>query len=295
MNAAAPRTAESTPAPAIALPDRSSVMAQAGAENFPVAGLVLGREARRHLLAIYGFARLVDDVGDEVEGDRGAMLDEIERQLEMMRCGGRPIHPVLVELARTMTACGLTQEPLRRLIAANRQDQRVTRYQTLQELLDYCRLSAAPVGELVLGVFGLATPERIALSDSICAALQITEHLQDLREDFTRGRIYLPAEDLARFGCEHDDFDGPPGPGRRALLQFEIARTRRLFDRGAPLVRTLPPRPRVAVAGFLAGGRAALDELARHSSGASPAGARDGRRRRRLALLGELPRALAGR
>ena len=167
-------------------------------------------------------------------------------------------------LAPTVVACGLPDQPFRRLIEANRRDQSVTRYQTFDELLGYCQLSAAPVGELVLHVFGAASTERIALSDRVCAALQVVEHLQDVGEDYARGRVYLPHEDLARFGCAETDLrSSTVTPALRALLAFETARARSLLASGAPLARTLPLRPRLAVAGFVAGGRAALDALAR--------------------------------
>jgi phytoene/squalene synthetase len=205
-------------------------MAQAGHENFPVALWLLGPRLRRHMLAIYGFARLVDDTGDEVAGDRPALLDQIEHELDI------PAHPVMLELARTRAECRLPREPLLRLIEANRRDQVVTSYETFDALLDYCQLSAAPVGELVLHVFGAATPERIALSDSICAALQVIEHLQDVDEDRLRGRVYVGPFDAA-------------------------GHARRLLDEGAPLVGTLRGRARLAVAGFVAGGRTALAAL----------------------------------
>ncbi len=114
-----------------------------------------------------------------------------------------------------------------------------TRYETFDELLDYCRLSANPVGELVLGVFGAATPDRVDLSDRICTALQIVEHLQDITEDYARGRVYVPREDLVRFGCDDRDLTGEPTAARRALISFEAARARSLLSAGAPLARTL--------------------------------------------------------
>jgi phytoene/squalene synthetase len=126
----------------------------------------------------------------------------------------------------------------------------------------YCRLSANPVGELVLHVFGAATSERIALSNDICTALQVVEHLQDVGEDFARGRVYLPLEDMARFGCEEAELGAASVTAPlRDLLAFETARARALLDSGAPLIGTLPLRPRLAVAGFVAGGRSALDVL----------------------------------
>jgi phytoene/squalene synthetase len=212
------------------MPTRQAVMVQAQTENFPVAMWLLGPRARRHLLAIYGFARLVDDIGDEVGGDRLALLDRVEHELDT------PEHPAMRELSVTVRQCALPREPFLRLIEANRRDQVISRYDTFEELLDYCRLSAAPVGELVLHVFGAATAERIALSDKVCAALQVIEHLQDVAEDRARGRVYIGPFDAA-------------------------AHARALLEQGAPLVRTLRGRARLAVAGFVAGGRVALDTL----------------------------------
>jgi squalene synthase HpnC len=249
-------------APAV-VPARSAVMSQSADENFPVASRLLGRRARGHLLAVYGFARLVDDIGDEAEGDRLALLDWAEEELDRVYGGQDPEHPVMRALVPTVRECALPPEPLRRLIEANRRDQTVTHYESFDELLDYCRLSAAPVGELVLHVFRAATSERLALSERICAGLQVTEHLQDVAEDHSRGRVYLPAEDLARFGCDDDDLSAATAtPQLRALIAFEADRARALLADGAPLARLLSPRPGLAVAAFVAGGRAALDALA---------------------------------
>jgi squalene synthase HpnC len=242
------------------LPDRDGVMAQAGSENFTVASALVGHETQRHLRAIYGFARLVDDVGDEATGDRPALLRVVSDELARVY-DGVPSHPVMVELQRTVRTCALPSGPFERLIEANRVDQVQTRYETFAQLLGYCQLSAAPVGELVLHVFGAATPKRIALSDRVCAGLQIVEHLQDIAEDHARGRIYLPQEDLIRFGCEDMDLTQAATGPRRALVTFEADRARQLLAAGAPLARTLAPRPRLAIAGFVAGGRTALDVL----------------------------------
>jgi squalene synthase HpnC len=249
---------------AVAAPSRATVMAQAGTENFPVVSRLLPRRLGGHLLAIYGFARLVDDLGDEAPGDRLALLDWAEHELDRIYACIEPEHAVMRRLAPTVHECGLPSEPFRRLIAANRHDQEVDRYAAFDELLAYCRLSAAPVGELVLHVFGAATPARIALSDKVCAALQVTEHLQDVGEDHARGRVYLPREDLDRFGCSEEDLARTEAtPALRAVVAFEAGRARELLAAGAPLARQLPFRARLAVAGFIAGGRAALDGLER--------------------------------
>jgi squalene synthase HpnC len=257
MTAAAP--------PLSRAPTREAVMAQAGEENFPVAVRILGATKRAQLLSLYGFARLVDDAADEADGDRLPLLDAIEADLNRIFEGEpEPELPLLRTLAAIVRELGLPAGPFRRLIEAGRRDQVVDSYPTFDSLLDYCRLSAAPVGELVLHVFGRGTPERVLLSDSVCAGLQVTEHLQDVAEDRAKGRVYLPAEDLERFGCIDDDLCATaPTPRLSALIEFEVARARALLDAGAPLIGRLPARAAIAVAGFVAGGRAALGAIER--------------------------------
>jgi squalene synthase HpnC len=270
------------------IPDAPTVMTRAGGENFPVAARVLSRRHRRHLLAVYGFARLADELGDEIVGDRLMALDWLEHELDRAYAG-EARHPLLHGLQATLAECSLPRAALARLIDANRLDQRVTRYETWEQLQSYCQLSANPVGELVLCVFGLATPERVALSDQVCTALQLAEHMQDLGEDVRRGRVYLPAEDLARFGCPPEqlarlvsradvdlDLRGVPAGSSaqggdyassaarlRDAISFETERARGLLAGGVPLVRGIHGRPRLAVAAFVAGGWAALDQIER--------------------------------
>jgi squalene synthase HpnC len=246
----------------VAMPSADAVLAQASAENFRVASRVLPRAQRDHLVALYGYARLVDDIGDEQPGDRAAQLDWVERELDTIYAGGAPTHALMARLAETIAACALPREPFDRLIAANRQDQTVTRYGDFDALLAYCDLSAAPVGELVLRVFGQATPQRIALSDRVCAGLQVVEHLQDVAEDLANGRVYLPLADLEAWGCDEADLAAPSASGPlRAALASVGASAAHLLSAGAPLPRELPWRPAVAVAGFTGGGRAALGAL----------------------------------
>jgi squalene synthase HpnC len=265
-------------------------MAQAKTENFPVASLLLPRRVRAHLLALYGFARLVDDVGDEAEGDRLALLDELEADLKRV-WGGTPQNPLIAQLVPTVAACQLPIDPFRRLIEANRRDQIMRRYETFDDLLGYCTLSASTIGELVLRIFDLATPERLALSDKICTALQLTEHWQDVAEDYGRGRIYLPGEDLRRFGVAESDLAArEASPQLRELLAFEVARTRQLLDEGAPLARQLPRRYGFAVAAFAAGGRSALKAIERAGYDVLSTRARAGIARRALELIETLIR-----
>jgi len=271
-----------------------AVLARAETENFPVASRVLPRHVRGHLLAVYGFARLVDELGDSAPGDRLAALDALERDLDRAYAEHAE-HPLLVRLQPTLRECSLPRAPFARLIEANRVDQRVSRYATWEELRGYCALSANPVGELVLGVFGMATPARVAFSDSICTALQLIEHCQDVAEDFAHDRIYLPGEDLARYGCAPRDLsatrDGVTqhaGEPLRALLAFEVARARELLIAGTPLIDELRGRERLAVAAFVAGGRAALKAIERAGYDVLSGPPRAGGRRRLLALAGVL-------
>jgi squalene synthase HpnC len=239
-------------------------MAKAGRENFPVASRFLPARTRTHLLAIYGFARLVDDIGDEASGDRLSRLDALERDLDRVYAGTSPEHPLLQRLFSTVRRFDVPDAPFRKLIEANRQDQRVTSYATYVDLLAYCDLSANPVGHLVLYVFESATPRRMELSDAVCTGLQLTEHWQDVREDLRRGRVYLPQEDLAAFGCTRSDLGAAhPTDGFRGLMAFEVDRARSLLDQGAPLAADLPGRLGLTVAAFVAGGRSALRAIAR--------------------------------
>jgi squalene synthase HpnC len=247
------------------------VVANASGENFPVALRLLPERYRRHLIALYCFARLTDDLGDEARETgqsqaaqsqvalRLGLLDELAQDVGRIYEGATPQAPVMRQLAVTVRECGVPAQPLLDLIQANRQDQQVTRYPAFADLERYCELSANPVGQVVLYIFGAATGERIELSDRICTALQLAEHWQDVAEDLADGRIYLPAEDLARFRVTESDLAvSSAGPAVRDLMRFETDRAQRLLDEGAPLVGTLRGAARLAVAGYLAGGRAAL-------------------------------------
>ena len=249
-----------------ALTRAEEVVANASGENFPVALRLLPERYRRHLTALYCFARLTDDLGDEARqaGQQDAdlrlgLLDELTEDVRRIYRKTTPRSPVMQNMAVTVQACDIPERPLLDLIQANRQDQQVTRYQTFSDLARYCELSANPVGQIVLYIFGVATPELITLSDSICTALQLAEHWQDVAEDLANGRIYLPAEDRERFGVTEADLAQPQaGPAVRDLMRFETDRATELLDTGAPLVGTLHGAARLAVAGYLAGGRAAL-------------------------------------
>ena len=201
-------------------------------------------------------------MGDYAEGDRLALLDWLDGEVDAVYNGGLPSHDVMRRIVPTVLRYSIPEAPFRALINANRQDQRVTRYATYEELAAYCELSANPVGHLVLYVFEAATPERFWLSDMICTALQLTEHWQDVAEDYQMDRVYLPLEDLERFDCSVDVIaQRQPTSEFRALMQFEVDRAWELFDRGATLVRTLPGVRGMAIAAFIEGGRAALQAI----------------------------------
>ncbi|MGF1425920.1 squalene synthase HpnC [Kitasatospora sp. LaBMicrA B282] len=273
-----------------AQPDPGETLGKAARENFPVAPGFLPAAWRDDLMAVYGYARLVDDAGDGDLADpagtaallgapahtgdetafRLGLLDALERDLDRAfeaalaqpadsSPGEPPRHPLLGALVPLIGRHAVTPEPFRRLIEANRVDQTTTRYRTFEDLVGYCTLSADPVGRLVLALADVATPERIERSDAICTALQVIEHLQDVAEDHARGRIYLPTEDLARFGVEEVALGAATADGQvRELIAFEAARARTLLDHGAPLVGTVRGRLRLLLAGFTAGGYAAL-------------------------------------
>jgi squalene synthase HpnC len=250
------------------------------------------------MLAVYGFARLVDELGDSAPGDRLAALDWLESELALAY-DGAPQHPLMARLAATVRECALPRGPFERLIEANRLDQRVSRYETWEQLRAYCALSAAPVGEIVLAIFDKGTAGRIALSDSICTALQLAEHCQDVAEDFAAGRVYLPAEDMRRFGATVAELSpsGVPADRDRAplhrVIAFEVQRARELLDDGAGLVGELHGRERLAVAAFVAGGRAALDAIERTGYDVleGPPKATSGRRLRALGAVLRAQRA----
>ncbi|MFE9448197.1 squalene synthase HpnC [Streptomyces sp. NPDC006739] len=280
---------------------------KAAAENFPVAPFFLPRAWRDDLMAVYGFARLVDDIGDgdlapggadarhlgvpaaDAE-DRLALLDAFETDLGRV-FDGSPRHPLLRRLQPTVRRRSLAPGPFLGLIAANRQDQLVTRYETWDDLLAYCELSANPVGRLVLAVTGTATPERIRLSDAICTALQIVEHLQDVAEDLGRDRVYLPAADMKSFHVQEADLARKTtGASVRALVAYEAQRARDLLNEGAPLVGSVHGRLKLLLAGFVAGGRAAIDAIAAADYDVLPGPPRPGK----IQLLREVGVTLRG-
>lgn len=253
------------------LPSDAEVLGRAAGENFTVASRLLPAAARRHLLAFYGYARLIDQLGDAYDGDRLAALDWAQAELEaaLSDPDAPDLHPLIAAAATSARTLGLDatpfpSSPFAKLIDANRADQTTTRYATWDDLIGYCRLSADPIGHLVLAAFGADSPAHRLLSDRVCSALQVAEHLQDVKEDAGAGRVYLPSEDLDRFGVDPDGLADLRAPTTelRAAVGFETAKARALLGAGAPLVGELHGAARLAVAGFVAGGYATLDAIA---------------------------------
>jgi squalene synthase HpnC len=232
-------------------------------ENFTVASWMLPPALRRHMYAIYAYSRGVDDLGDEADGDRLALLDEWEAELE--RCyEGKPRDIRFVALAETIRRFDLPREPFLRLIEANRRDQTVTRYRNFAELEEYCTYSANPVGRLVLYLFGCADAERVALSDAITTALQLTNFWQDVAVDLEMGRVYIPLEEMEHFGYSEEDLqERRYNEAFRRLMAFQVDRTRGLFRQGRRLPELVMGRLRADLRLFSLGGLAVLDAIER--------------------------------
>jgi squalene synthase HpnC len=272
----------------------ADVAGKAAHENFPVAFRLVPRRYRDHLMAVYVYARTVDDIGDQAPpADRQRLLAEVEQDVERLFRDNGAVHgtheakiSAVRGLSATVRDCGLPMQPLVDLIRANQQDQVVTRYQTFDDLTGYCELSANPVGRIVLHVFGCFDETRARQSDMICTGLQLAEHWQDVGEDLRAGRIYLPLDDLAEHGCAEADLAAPSaGPAVRKLMAAEVARANELIDSGAPLVGSLRGAARAAVAGYVAGGRAALAAIAAADYDVLAATRRPGRARTLAELL----------
>ena len=213
-------------------------LAESHYENFNVASWFLPRDLRPHFHAIYAYCRVSDDLGDEV-GDSSvalALLDFWGRELDACY-EGRARHPVFVALAKTIQECFIPKEPFADLLVAFRQDQTVTRYESIDDLLAYCRYSANPVGRLVLYACGESNEENFTLSDATCTALQLANFWQDVREDYARGRIYLPKKDMDFYLVTEEYIaDKIVTPEFRALMHCEVNYARSLFEEGLPLI-----------------------------------------------------------
>jgi squalene synthase HpnC len=240
-------------------------LARSHYENFSVATFFLPRRLRQHFFNVYAYCRISDDLGDEV-GDAGESLRLLDRwEADLDACyAGNPRHPVFVALADTVRVCDIPRQPFSDLLQAFRQDQRVQRYQTFQDVLGYCRYSANPVGRLVLYVCGYRDAERQQLSDYTCTALQLANFWQDVRLDYAKGRIYLPLEDLRRFGVNEDQIaQGVAAPPFLEMMRFEVERAREWFRQGLPLLRKVDRALAIDIELFSRGGQEILDAIQR--------------------------------
>jgi len=240
-------------------------LARAHYENFSVASWFLSKHLRQHFFNLYAYCRISDDLGDEV-GNKTQSLQLLEQwEQELGTCyAGSPRHPVFVALAETVATCKIPQQTFANLLTAFRRDQSVSRYETFEELLDYCRCSANPVGHLVLYVCGYRDAERQQLSDFTCTALQLANFWQDVAVDYEKERVYLPLEDLRRFRVSEEDIAMRKAtPEFIAMMQFEVARAREWFQHGLPLVKKVDRSLAIDVELFSRGGEEILNSIER--------------------------------
>ncbi len=287
--------------PEYAIPERAPSLGEAQAycerlanshyENFSVVTWFLPKELHRHFYSLYAYCRISDDLGDEVGDPQQALhlLDEWQAELDAtylslvmpmpidvrrdveqlrpqtpMRNRVAPRHPVFVALRETIHECDIPKEPFDDLLRAFRQDQRINRYETFDDLLGYCRYSANPVGRLVLYICGYRDDHRQQLSDYTCTALQLANFWQDVTVDYGKGRIYLPLEDMRRFSVNEQDIaERRATPQFLDLMRFEVARARHWFERGLPLAKLVDHRLSIDIELFTRGGQGILAAIER--------------------------------
>jgi squalene synthase HpnC len=263
--------------PEYAIPDRAPSEAEAREfcrrlarshyENFSVASWFLPERLRQHFFNVYAYCRISDDLGDEV-GDTAAslqLLDQWESELDACY-DGHPRHPVFVALAETVRKFEIPKHEFVDLLTAFRQDQNVSRYETFNDLLGYCKFSANPVGHLVLYLCGYRDSDRQHLSDFTCTALQLANFWQDVSADFAKGRIYLPLQDLRRFGVSEDVIrDRENTSAFRDMIKFEVERAREWFRQGLPLVSNVKRELAIDVELFSRGGQEILNAIERQN------------------------------
>jgi squalene synthase HpnC len=262
---------------AYAIPDSAPSLAEARGycarlarshyENFSVATWFLPKHLRQDFYNVYAYCRISDDLGDEV-GDASAslaLLDQWQRELDACY-EGSPKHPVFVALAETVRKFAIPRHEFSDLLIAFRQDQTVTRFETFDDVLAYCHYSANPVGHLVLYLCGYNDPERQQLSDFTCTALQLANFWQDVSVDYTKGRIYLPLEDLRRFGVSADDIaHNRNTPSFCAMMQFEVERAHDWFRQGLPLIGKVDSELAIDLDLFSRGGQEILKAIAQQN------------------------------
>ncbi|MGA8616917.1 MAG: squalene synthase HpnC [Candidatus Sulfotelmatobacter sp.] len=234
-------------------------------ENFSVASWFLPKKLRQDFLNVYAYCRISDDLGDEVGDPRAALALLDEWQAELDACyAGRPRHPVFVALAETVRKFEIPKHEFSDLLIAFRQDQTVTRFETFNDVLGYCRYSANPVGHLVLYLCGYHDAERQQLSDYTCTALQLANFWQDVSVDYGKGRIYLPLEDLRQYSVGEEDLAQNRNTSAFCqMIKFEVQRAREWFDRGLPLVNRVDKELAVDLELFTRGGQEILNAIER--------------------------------
>ena len=240
-------------------------LARSHYENFSVASWFLPERLRQHFFNVYAYCRISDDLGDEV-GDTAASLQLLDQwETELDACyEGHPRHPVFVALAGTVRKFEIPKHEFADLLTAFRQDQSITRYETFNDLLGYCRFSANPVGHLVLYLCGYGDSERQLLSDYTCTALQLANFWQDVSADFAKGRIYLPLEDLRRFGVREESIrDGENTSAFCEMMKFEVERAREWFNQGTPLIAKVDRALATDIELFSRGGEEILNAIER--------------------------------
>jgi squalene synthase HpnC len=258
------------PARAPSLSDACSYcerLARTHYENFSVATWFLPRRLRQHFFNVYAYCRISDDLGDET-GDPAASLQLLDQwESELNACyEGTPRHPVFVALAGTVRDFDIPKYEFSDLLTAFRQDQTVTRYQTFDDLLGYCRYSANPVGHLVLYLCGYRDSERQQLSDFTCTALQLANFWQDVSVDYDKGRIYLPLESLRKFDVSESDIaEKNNSPQFREMMRFEVARAREWFEKGLPLIDKVSRELAIDIELFSRGGQEILNAIERQN------------------------------
>ncbi len=236
-------------------------------ENFTVVSRFLPAQLRQHMFNVYAYCRWADDLGDEVPGGEAALAALAWWRGELERCyAGDPGHPVFVALRETITAFDIPADPFHHLLDAFVQDQTVRRFETYAQVLDYCTRSANPVGRLVLYLFGYRDDERQRLSDATCSGLQLANFWQDVTVDWQKDRVYLPQEDLRRFGVTEEQIAARRfSPEFRTLMEFEVRRARELFHAGQPLIKSVDRRLRLDLELFTRGGLEILNLIERQN------------------------------
>jgi hydroxysqualene synthase len=247
--------------------DYCATLARSHYENFPVGSVLIPKRLRKHFYSIYAFARIADDFADEAYGEgvtqheRLELIDQWQRML-MQASEGRAEHPVFVALAQTQAEFDLPLALFEDLLSAFAQDVTLRRYESFEQLLDYCRRSANPIGRLVLLLFGIRDLQLHKWSDEICTALQLANHWQDIAIDLDKDRVYVPNEDLRRFDLTFDDLARRRvSDSIRSLLEFEIERTREMFERGKPLCTAVSGRLGLELRAVWSGGMRILERI----------------------------------